>query len=198
MRARVGIAVVCPLAVSLLGLGPTAVAEVPGSVPQSAVSAVTVGSCIVKPSDDGATVTVTGTGFIGTGGAALRGNAPGATVGLGNLDGLNPPGVFNLTGLPPTDYAVHQQKGGVVPCRQVRSDKATNQELVRAARDRGFNAGVKAGKAAAQENCDAAKPKPPKKPPGLAAQDEAVEKAFNDGFLAGATSAFDAFCRTGR
>ncbi|MEU8773777.1 hypothetical protein [Streptomyces sp. NPDC048606] len=198
MRTRAGAALVCPLAVaSLLALSPPALARTPGSGP-SVTSAVPTGTCVVKPSDDGKTVTVTGTGFIGTGGAALRGNAPGATVGLGNLDGLNPPGVFNLTGLPVTDYAVHQQKGGVIACREIPSDKSTNKELVRAAQERGFKAGVAAGKEAAQENCEGAKPQPPKKHPGLVAQDEAVEKAINNGFIAGAATAFNTFCRSGR
>ncbi|MCB5179269.1 hypothetical protein [Streptomyces antimicrobicus] len=177
----------CPLVAVSLGVGPAAVADL--AAPSAVVTA---GSCTVKPSDDGTTVTVTGTGFVGTGGAGLRGSS-GNFEGLGNLDGLDPPGAFTRSGLPPGDYLVQAQVGTVVHCKAVRADKETNKELVRAARDRGFADGVKAGKAAAQESCDNAMPKP-KKQPGLTAQDEAVEKAYEQGFLAGATSAFDKFC----
>ncbi|MEU8773776.1 hypothetical protein [Streptomyces sp. NPDC048606] len=90
--------------------------------------------------------------------------------------------------------------GGFKNCMVAKPDKTQSQkdkEEIRKARADGFKAGVAAGKEAAQENCKKAKPKPPNKHPGLIAQDEAVEKAFNDAFLAGATSAFDKFCHSG-
>ncbi|RSS61227.1 hypothetical protein [Streptomyces sp. WAC06614] len=180
------LAALFPLVVVPLGLGPAAVTA--GAAP----AAVTAGSCTVKPSDDGTTVTVTGTGFVGTRGAALRGSS-GNAEGLGNLDGFNPPGFFTRSGLPPGDYLVQAQVGTVVRCKAVRADKETDKELVRAARDRGFADGVKAGKAAAQESCDNDTPRP-RHHQGLTARQEAIEKAYEQGFLAGATSAFDKFC----
>ncbi|MER5871566.1 hypothetical protein [Streptomyces sp. NPDC002044] len=185
MNSRTRLAVLSPFLVSCVALGPVAVAQAPAAVP--------AGSCTVKPSDDGVTVTVTGVDFIGTGGAGLRGD-DGGFIGIGNLDGVAPPGFFVRTGLPPGEYLVQQQKGPVVKCKAVGSDKATNSKSVREARQQGFSAGVKAGKQAAQEDCDS-KPKPHKKP-GLTAQDAAVEAAFEQGFLAGAQSAFAKFCRT--
>ncbi|MCX4694942.1 hypothetical protein [Streptomyces sp. NBC_01408] len=188
MNPRTRLAALCPLLLSSLALGPVAVAQAP--------SVVTVGSCTVKPSDDGKTVTVTGTDFIGTGGAGLHGSS-GNFEGLGNLDGVTPSGSFTRTGLPPGEYHVESQKVPSVKCTIVASDKVANSKAVREARNQGFIDGVKAGGAAAKESCDSkAEPKPKK--PGLAAQDQAVEDAYGQGFIAGAESAFTKFCRLNR
>ncbi|MGW6938715.1 hypothetical protein ACWGF3_06855 [Streptomyces xanthophaeus] len=193
MNTRTRLAVLCPALAAALALGSASFAQA------TAPSAVTAGTCTVKPSDDGKTVTVTGTAFIGTGGAALRGSS-GNAVGLGNLDGLN--GVFTQSGLPPGEYLVESQKGPLIRCTAVGSDKDATVKALREARIQGFNEGVKAGKAAAQENCRSNIHKKPHKDfnehPGLTAQqDQAVQDAFDRAFLAGSTSAFNKFCRTG-
>ncbi|WP_412079107.1 hypothetical protein ACLF6K_37940 [Streptomyces xanthophaeus] len=188
MNSRTRLAALCPLLLSSLALGPVAVAQAP--------STVMVGSCTVKPSDDGKTVTVTGTDLIGIGGAGLRGSS-GNFEGLGNLDAVNPPGSFTLSGLPPGEYLIEPTKGPLVRCTAVASEKVTNSKAVRDARNQGFIDGVKAGGAAAKESCDnKAEPKPKK--PGLTAQDQAVEDAYGQGFIAGAESAFTKFCKLNR
>ncbi|MEU9378936.1 hypothetical protein AB0D94_34995 [Streptomyces sp. NPDC048255] len=189
MNHRTRLAALCPLLLASLALGPAAVAQAPSAVP--------AGTCTVEPSDDGKTVTVTGTDFLGTGGAALHGSS-GNAEGLGNLDELTPPGAFRLTGLPPGDYHVKSQKLPAVNCTTAASDKVTNSKAVRDARNQGFIDGVKAGGAAAKENCDSKAEPEPQKKPGLTAQDQAVEDAYEQGFLAGATSAFTKFCKLNR
>ncbi|UQW99879.1 hypothetical protein [Streptomyces sp. RerS4] len=172
----------------LAALSPAATAAAPTVVPA-------IGTCTVTPAADGLSITITGSGWKPN--EALSLNDGESTFPLS----VDADGNFMLKRFQKnTDFTVLPDSGGFKNCMVAKADKSQTQkdkEAIRKARQDGFNAGVKAGKAAAQENCDAAKPKPPKKHPGLTAQDEAVEKAFNDGFLAGATSAFNKFCRTG-
>lgn len=156
----------------------------------AAASAPATGSCTVKPADNGLSVTVTGSGWDPEAGLKIDGGE-----GVNTLP-VKPDGTFLLVRFQQsTGFTVLPETGGSTNCRVVEADnpqKASDESAVRKARQQGFREGVKAGRQAAQEDCNS-KPTPHGKP-GLTAQDAAVEAAFEQGFLAGARSAFAAFC----
>ncbi|MCB5179270.1 hypothetical protein [Streptomyces antimicrobicus] len=161
----------------------------------TATAAPAVGTCTVKPNEAGTSVTISGSGWTDD-----QGNDIKASLNDGeSTEPLNiANGSFQVTRFQKNvDYVVLPDTGGFKNCTVVPSDAKANKDAIRKARAQGFQDGVKAGKEAAQENCRGSKPKP-KHNQGLTAQDEAVEKAYEEGFLAGATSAFDKFCKTRR
>ncbi|MFJ6795300.1 hypothetical protein [Streptomyces sp. NPDC091268] len=177
------------IAFSVLAGGSAALAST------AAAAAPAVGTCTVKPADDGLSITISGSGW-----------DPQVPLKIDGGEGLDsvavsPEGTFSLKRFQKnTDFVIlPQAENGpaFVPCKVLKADKQENSDKIRKARNDGFREGVKAGKAAAQENCKSDKPKPHRHHQGLTAEDAAVEEAFNQGFLAGATSAFDKFCHTG-
>ncbi|MEU9106940.1 hypothetical protein AB0D54_21825 [Streptomyces xanthophaeus] len=153
-----------------------------------------IGTCTVKPADNGLSLTISGSGW-----------APDdmplkidGGEGVSPLEGVQPDGSFSVKRFQKsTDFTILPAKGGFKNCTVVKADKEANSDAIKKARVDGFNAGVKAGKAAAQENCQSNTHKKPDKHPSFTAQDQAVEDAFDKAFLAGSTSAFNKFCRTG-
>ncbi|MCY0947587.1 hypothetical protein [Streptomyces antarcticus] len=158
----------------------------------AATAAPAIGTCTVKTADNGLSITISGSGWDPKVGLKIDGGE-----GVDTLP-VKPDGTFSLVRFQKsTDFTVLPDTGGFRNCQVLKADSAqkeTDKNAIRKARQQGFNEGVKAGKQAAQEDCDS-KPKPHKKP-GLTAQDAAVEAAFAQGFLAGAQSAFAKFCRT--
>ncbi|MFG2983679.1 hypothetical protein ACGFYQ_20930 [Streptomyces sp. NPDC048258] len=153
-----------------------------------------IGTCTVKPADNGLSITISGSGWTPE---DMPLKIDGGE-GVGELEGVQPDGSFSVVRFQKsTDFTILPASGGFKNCTVLKGDKETDRDAVRKARADGFKEGAKAGKAAAEENCDNSKPKPHKRP-GLTAQDQAVEDAFQQGFIAGAQSAFDKFCRTGR
>ncbi|RSS61228.1 hypothetical protein [Streptomyces sp. WAC06614] len=161
----------------------------------TATAAPALGTCTVKPNAAGTSVTISGSGWTDEQGNDLKAS-------LNDGESTEPlsiqNGSFQVTRFQKADtvdFVVLPEKGGFKNCTVVPSDAAADKDAIRKARQQGFKDGVKAGKEAAQENCRGPKPKP-RHHQGLTAQEEAVEKAYEQGFLAGATSAFDKFCKT--
>ncbi|MCX4694943.1 hypothetical protein [Streptomyces sp. NBC_01408] len=174
------------LACSLLAGGGAALAP-------TATAAPAIGTCTVKPADNGLSITISGSGWAPT---DMPLNIDGGE-GVSPLENVQPDGSFSVVRFQKsTDFTILPASGGFKNCTVAKADKQANKDEIRKARNDGFRDGVKAGRAAAQEDCGNEKPKP-KKHPRLT-QEQAVEAAYGEGFIAGATSAFDKFCRTGR
>ncbi|MCX5379899.1 hypothetical protein [Streptomyces sp. NBC_00091] len=176
------------IACSLLAGGMAALAP-------TATAAPALGTCTVKPAANGLSVTISGSGWDTN--VALQLNDGESTVDLN----LGPDGTFLVKRFqkPTTDFVVLPATGGFLNCKLVKADKdqlQKDKDEIRKARKKGFDDGVKAGKEAAKETCGS--PAKHKKHPNLTAQEQAVEDAYAQGFLAGAQSAFDKFCRPGK
>ncbi|MFD3324412.1 hypothetical protein [Streptomyces sp. NPDC058701] len=157
----------------------------------AAAAAPAVGTCTVKPAADGLSVTVRGSGWDPEADLRIDGGEGTGTV------PVEDDGTFSLVRFQQsTAFTVLPATGGTRACQVLTADDArpeTGGNALRKARQEGFSAGVKAGTQAARQGCGSAPEPPPK--PGPTARNAAAAAAFEQGFLAGAQSAFDLFCR---